>query len=90
MLTAFAIALAASTDASATSPIDARVSRYSISGTTEILNSSSDGRFAGGGDARFTPTATSNDGRFSLKSTHTPNAGCEAFPDALFVNGFES
>ena len=89
-LAAFTIAVAASTDASAASPIDANVSRYSVSGATAIVNRSSDGRFAVSGNARYTPTTTSSDGRFSLKSTHSPKAGCEAFPDALFANGFES
>ncbi len=89
-LAAFTIAIAASADASATSHIDANLSRYAVSGATLALNRSSDGRFAGGGDARYTPTATSSNGRFRLKSTRTPNAGCEAFPDALFANGFES
>ncbi len=64
----------------------AEPARYSNNGVVVAPHRSSDGRFAGSGDARFTPTTLSNDGRFSLKST---NADCTALPDALFANGFE-
>jgi hypothetical protein len=60
--------------------------RYSTSGVVAAPHRSSDGRFTASGDARFTATTLSNDGRFSLKST---NADCAALPDALFANGFE-
>ncbi len=64
----------------------AEPARYSNSGVVVAPHRSSDGRFAGSGDARFTPTTVSSDGRFSLKST---NADCTGLPDALFANGFE-
>ena len=89
VLAAFAIA-ATSAQADAAPSTDTALSRYSASGAAVTLNRSTDGRFAGGGDARYTPTAASSDGRFSLKSTRTPDGGCDAFPDALFANGFES
>jgi hypothetical protein len=90
VLAALAIAQAASAHADTVAPTEAPFSRFSVSGSVITLNRSTDGRFAGGGDAHYTPTAISRDGRFSLKSTHSPDGGCETSPDALFGNGFES
>ena len=76
--------------ANAAPTADALASRYSLSGHATARNHSADHRFAGSGEAHYTPAMTSNNGRFNLKSTRTVDVGCDAFPVPIFADGFES
>jgi hypothetical protein len=60
--------------------------RFSASGAVMPLNRSMDGRFAGGGDANYTPTTSSSAGRFSIETISSAGIGC----DRIFRDGFES
>lgn len=64
-------------------------SRFRLEGGLRPLAISACGRFALDATVRFTPEATSADGRFTMKSVHVPKAGCDPFPDPLFSDGFE-
>lgn len=61
--------------------------RFDLSGELRPLQRSEDGRFAVAAELRMTPEDTSVDGRYTLKSVHAPEAGCEL--DGVFANGFE-
>jgi hypothetical protein len=90
-LAAFAIATAAVTPLGAAENMNAAnenkaVPRFSASAAVVPLNRSMDGRFAGGGDANYTPTTSSSAGRFSIETINSAGIGC----DLIFRNGFES
>jgi hypothetical protein len=90
-LTAVAIATAAITPVSAAQNANVTNAnkvgpRFSVSGAVMPLNRSMDGRFAGGGDANYTPTTSSSAGRFSIETISSAGIGC----DLIFRNGFES
>lgn len=64
--------------------------RFIAEGVVHPQGRSADGRFSGGGEARFVPQAASADGRFALKATQSPEGGCAPVADPIFANGFES
>lgn len=68
----------------------AAAARFAAEGAVRAEGRSADGRFAGGGEARFVPQATSADGRFTLKATQAPDGNCAPVADPIFANGFES
>jgi len=86
-VSAMALCLIAGFSATAHAAAD---TRFALDAEVRPLAISADGRFALDASARYSPEAKSADGRFALKAVNVPDGGCEAFPDPLFSNGFES
>lgn len=63
--------------------------RFRVDADLRPLGQSADGRFALDATARFTPAATSMNGRYTLKAVKAPTAGCDPFLDPMFADGFE-
>lgn len=64
--------------------------RFRVEASVKPLAWSSCGRFALEASVRHQPAAPSTDGRYALKSVHTPTVGCDPQGGDLFTNGFES
>jgi hypothetical protein len=75
----------------AAAPVAAHASdggRFAVRGDIHAVGHSEDRRYALSAELRQTPSTTSADGRFVLKSVNVPAAGCDPSLE-LFADGFE-
>lgn len=84
-----AIALALASAGATRADAPATPGRFAVEGAIHAEGRSADGRFSGGGEARFVPQAAAADGRFALKATQAPAGACAPASDPIFRNGFE-
>lgn len=83
-LLTLALSLPATAPATAEGPTD----RFAVRAEIRPQSRSPEGRFAIAADVRVTAEVKSTNGRYTLKATNVPAAGCDALVD-LYANGFE-